>query len=360
MKKIFIIAAAALATLASCTKVENEMPQKEISFEAINYKNNKETKAAINSAAYPTDLPFGVFAYYLQTGTWETNGTTSSPFMNGVECTYTRTYATQNYAPEQKYYWPLEGSLSFIAYSPFADVTASYDQSTKTLKISDFSLSTTIADQKDLMYSRASDASNKSDNEIEYNNGTEKGVKIQFRHALSQLRFSAKASSNVDAATTYFKINNITIKNAENKGTLNIIDDAISGNNGEGWTMTTNNKTNFVALNVDKADAVKLTNEYVEKGDNVLVIPQTLADDFVVSVNYTMYNAANVDLGSKTVDVKLNQTNGISAIAPNKIYNIQLIIDADVIRFSPEIVNWDTEVVSKEYDVPANTVHSNS
>lgn len=337
MKKYIILAAAALATLASCTKIEAEKHQTAISFEALNFKN---TKAAINSTTYPENIPFGVFATYLENGkTWAINSADGSSFMNDVECSFDN---VGNYAPANTYYWPLEGSVTFQAYSP-ATASASYTLSTKTLKITDFTLSTTIAEQADLMYSKATDAADKTQNEVVYNSYTTKGVKILFRHALSQLRFYAKTAEDY-SATTKYKIDSVIVKDAVNKGTLSVVDDAVSLSS---WANG-NEKANFVASNTETA--INYTS-FTQVGDNVLVIPQTVADDLLVKVTYTMYNTEDVKLGSKTVTFKVNTQ--IAAFNPNTIYNIEMKISAEKILFSPSIVNWDASVVEGVYDLPA-------
>ena len=80
MKKFFVIAAAALVALAACTKAEindtDYQKSKEINFVTVA---NKATKAPITGTTYPSDAPsFGVFAWYLASGNWNTSAANSS------------------------------------------------------------------------------------------------------------------------------------------------------------------------------------------------------------------------------------------------------------------------------------------
>lgn len=346
MKKIIILAAAALATLASCTDVKQEATQAKIAFQAVNFKNNstKVSTGAINTAVYPEDIPFGVFATYLADGkTWAANSADGASFMDDVECTF----VDENYAPANTYYWPLQGSVTFQAYSP-STASASYDLATKTMTITDFTLGTDVTAQEDLMYSKAADACDKTQNEVVYNSYSTKGVQIKFRHALSQVRFYAKTAEDY-SATTAFTVDNVEIQKVVNKGTLAVVDDVVALSS---WTNGSET-ADFVALDDDATDINAA--EYTKLGENVLVIPQTIADALVVEVTYTMYNAdKSVNLGSKTVAFQVNTD--IATFAPNKIYNIDMIISAEKILFSPVIVEWDDTVVEEEYELPEEDI----
>ena len=116
MKKYFILAAAAILTLAACSK--NNIDQTSMESRAINFNTvaNKATKAPISGTTYSYDCPnFGVFAYYLSTGTWNTAAANSSAvsYMDNVTVEFNDT--KDIWAPSSIYYWPLQGSLTFIA-----------------------------------------------------------------------------------------------------------------------------------------------------------------------------------------------------------------------------------------------------
>ncbi len=101
MKKYIIIAIAALAASAACSKVETTEVQKEISFEVAN---NIKTKAFTGSVY--NNGAFGTYAWFNNTDEFMVNEQVD--LSGGVWKTVDNTY-----------YWPKTGSISFISYSPF-------------------------------------------------------------------------------------------------------------------------------------------------------------------------------------------------------------------------------------------------
>lgn len=373
MKKSLLIAAAVMITFGACTNDDSAPVQNEISFKAINYKN---TRAAINISAYPTDIPFGVFAYYLPTGkNWSSNYADAQLYMNNIKVSF----ESDIYKPVTKYYWPNTGSLTFVAYSPKEvlneatldnledkkEVEASYATATKTLTIANYSCETVeggdFSDQSDLMYSKAVDADDISANDKEFVVGSDvKGVQIQFRHALSQIRFFAK--SKEESSTTQFNVLKIELQNIENKGTLKVVNDAITGDNC-GWTITPGTKASFVTYNDDNGVALPMDASKSDQiggvDNNLLVIPQIFHidagedpefnSDCEIVVTYRMWVNETIDAGIKTKSVKLSDI--IEKFEPNKIYNMNFSISADEILFAPEIESWDVPVESLNGDL---------
>lgn len=370
MKKSLLIAASALLVLASCTNDDSAPEQNEISFKAINYKS---TRAAINTTAYPTNIPFGIFAYYLPVGsTWALpNSITPQAYMDNINVAYDGT--GDIYKPSIKYYWPNQGSLTFVAYSP-KKANASYDLPNKTLTVSNYSCESVVGgnftNQSDLMYSNAGDAADKKVNNTNYNepNPDTKGVQIKFRHALSQLRFYAKPYEA--STTTQFNVLKVVLKDIQNKGNLTIKEDNISGT-GSGWAVSqeSTDKKSFTPYDVtettpyDNTTGVALpinAASYTRIGgddNNLLVIPQVffIADgadegdepDFInsickIEVTYRMWVNGTIDAGIKTKSVLVS--NIIDNFKPNEIYNMYFTISADEILFAPQIVSWDSSI----------------
>ena len=360
MKKSLLIAAAVMITFGACTNDDSAPVQNEISFKAINYKN---TKAAINDAFYPTTVSFGVFAYYLPTGTWAANGTTASEYMNDVNVSYDG--ATTNiFKPAKKYYWPNQGSLTFVAYSP-ETVVADYTVSNKTLTITDYSCNQNYSLQSDLMYSKGWDARDKSANNSAAvnNNGYSDGVQILFRHALSQIRFFAKPKEA--STTTQFNVLKVELQNINNKGTLNVVEDNV-GVASLSWTMaspssngsfvtydqtaiTPQTITTGVALDMSVANSyrrVDVVDANNLNDNNLLVIPQTFTDNScVIAVTYRMW-VGDIDAGEKTKSVAIKDILPDHKFEPNTIYNMNFSISADEILFAPQIESWDVQEVT--------------
>ena len=361
MKKYFIIAAAALVALAACTKSEIDTPKEagQINFTAVA---GKATKAPIESNYYPTDIPFGVFCYALvDNKTWASNSADGQLYMNNETVSYsTSADANGIYAPSTTYYWPLSGSLTFIAYSPKAEnVAASHNPSTKVLTITDYAVNSAAASQQDLMYSNTNadcveTDNNKNGQYYSANNdtpSTAKGVNIVFNHALSQVKFNVKKASGLDNYT--ITVNSITF-HAYNKGTLTVTNDSPSWGS---QAFLTEAAFDYNA-NVPAGGVVAPNNDqsFAACGVANMPVPQTLAASTqTFTINYSLSKTvgeSTVDLGSKSVtkDLYVNEQ-GLTAWAPNTIYNYNIVIDLKKIYFNPTIETWATPEQSQQIDV---------
>ena len=247
MKKYFILAAAAILTIAACSKNEADTTAYEQA-KVINFNTvaNKATKAPITGSTYKyTDPAFGVFAWYLASGDWNTAAANSTAvsYMNDVEIRFDDSkdiWAPHNGANDEtaafvNYYWPLQGKLTFIAYSPKSAADATFSNA-GLLTLTNFTVNTTVSQQVDLLYSAI--AANKTQNESYYvddEEGTENdknsetavtggtsGVNIIFKHALAQVIFKAKAADEVYDAGLSFKVDNITVNAASTATSMTV------------------------------------------------------------------------------------------------------------------------------------------
>ncbi len=126
--KILKMMAAAMmiaGAAAACAKVEvNPVEHEEgakIAYQAVIAKNKPDasTRAAIEGAAYPTDVPFRSVAYWNNGIDTDADGNTDTraaamEWVPESEITYQDPYWTTN----NVYYWPIGGYLTFLAYSP--------------------------------------------------------------------------------------------------------------------------------------------------------------------------------------------------------------------------------------------------
>ena len=368
MKKYFIIAVAALVALASCTKTEVDKTAYEQN-RVINFNTvaNKATKAPITGTTYSYDCPaFGVFAYYLASGNWNTAAANSSAvsYMEDVEISFNDT--KDIWAPSSTYYWPLEGKLTFIAYSPKSAATAAFSNA-GVLTLTNFTVASTVADQVDLLYS--SIAADKTQNEDYYEDADnskdsetaegDKGVNIKFKHALAQVIFKAKAADEVYDAGMSFKVNNITVNAASTATSMTVTNptDAQLASAITTWN-TPGTNANFVVRSTAFPEAA---NTYLTKtlsdpiGDPLLMIPVTAfaGTDPTVSVTYTLYRKSdNQSLGSKTVTIHFDDIDDVvTAWQAGKKYVYNLTIDLQKIYFNPTITDW-AEGGSQDVDVP--------
>lgn len=354
MKKLFFLAVAAVVALAACTKNEADKTSfeksRQISFTAVA---GKATKAPITTAYYPTDIPFGVFCYALTEGqNWDSHSGSGQLYMDNETISYnTSDDANGIYAPATTYYWPLSGSLTFIGYSPKATTgTVAYDKANRKLTVTDFTVNSAAASQQDLMW--ATTQKDRTDETVadkgtytsasDDTPSTKKGVIMLFHHALSQVKFNVKKAAGLDAYT--ITVNSITF-DAYSKGTLTVTDDSPA------WSAQA--KQDAFVYNTTGPNVVAPNNtaEFAAFGVANMPVPQTLAADVQkFTITYSL-SKGGVDLGQKTVTQDLYVADGVTAWAPNTIYNYNIVIDLKKILFSPSVQTWDTGA-SQEINVP--------
>ena len=370
MKKYFIIAAAAIVALAACTKNEADTTAYEQA-KVINFNTvaNKATKAPISSTVFSSSNdPFGVFAYYLAEGNWNTAAANSSAvsYMSDAEVAFNDT--KDIWAPSDTYYWPLEGKLTFIAYWPKDAATATFSNA-GVLTLTGYTLNTTVADQDDLLYS--SIAADKNQNESYYvdsenskNSETaegDKGVNIKFKHALSQIIFQAKTAEDVYDAGLSFKVDAITVNAASTAASMTVTNplDAQVSADITTWNAPGDNVNFAVSSTAFPAAANTYLNKTISApiGDALLAIPVTAfaGTDPTVTIAYTLYRlSGDVDLGSKTVTVHFDDIDDvIAAWQAGKKYVYNFTIDLQKIYFNPTVTDW-VAGGTQEFDVPAD------
>lgn len=357
MKKYFILAAAALVTLASCMKnnVETSGP-KEISYNAVAAKNTV-SKAIISTAYYaPTDPAFGIWGLYQATN-WSTNKAAANANIwvgnhsTGASAQISNTTgdATGYWKNATTDYWPLSGTLVFMGYSPYAHVNSKAaisvtDTDKVTLTVTNFQSETgTWVD--DLMYS---DPVEKTENDTKYqpDGSTNKydGVPVVFHHALSQITVLAKKHATYSGYT--LKITDISLY-IDDKATLTAKaapdNDAVAS-----WTEASNAATATILDNDSNAD---LTEEYVQQGSAILVIPQTLeASHEKLTITYTLTHNGITSSATKNIDLFVDDA--LESLVKNTKYNLKLDVSLDEILYSPDVTDWDGTPVNQVYDVP--------
>ena len=358
MKKYFIFAAAALVTLAACTKTETmETPQREISFQVANSLQTKATGAVYNNGA------FGTYAWFNNTDDFMVNEQVNKS--GSVWKTIDHTF-----------YWPKTGSISFISYSPFAG-TSDTAGSVPVVTKNSITYTAYTAGTTDLMYADKATC-NANVNEVTDSDTADSGfsgVPTVFRHALAKLSFDIKANfleydDAVNGSHTEWEV---TVNSIKIGGFKNTGDCALSLNaDGKSWNkpVTTVGTTDYnVWQNVSGATSQQ---ELLPSGAMVLttsaqtlnaatgfVMPQVLEAgtqvltlDIHIKTTLSNGKTINEDL-VKTVDIKDISTLKAWQMNENIHYTINIkptASDANdphnddpedvIIRFDPAVADW--------------------
>ena len=193
MKKHLVLGALAVLSLAACTKSEVVELNKgnEISLTAVTGKNLTKAADGYCNKAMPAD--FAVWA-----------ATDGKKYFEAQ--TYTRDGSTNTYKSTNARYWPTTDVDFFAAknYGGSATLTATDPTS---LAIADYTVPTTVADQKDFIYAVKKGAK-KADG----------AAALNFRHALSQIEFQAKNSNS----GIYVEVTGVAVKQVYSKGNFSV------------------------------------------------------------------------------------------------------------------------------------------
>lgn len=352
MDKKFVMGIAAMAalTLVSCSSddldsvSDNSSKNEAISFDgylgrsavAVNgTRGSEETVDQLKTDA------FGVFGNYSSTeGTGITTVYGENLFKN-QQVTYDKTESKWTYTKYK--YWLSKGHIDFLAYAPYDANTALTDSKSKI----GFTVSSTIADQKDLLWANAA-------NQTQANNP----VKFTFNHALSRLGYTVKLKNDcADDVTITLK--KITLAGSDN-GTKDVFYtsgtiDLSKANKGAGLWSDQDGQQKFDWFSGDyqvKNSTASHPDGNREKDkDYLFVIPQDFsksepdADKLYVIVEYEIkYN----DISGATVTNVVNKELPYN-FEQGKAYTINLTIgrpiDFDV---NTVITAWEDDTTIPE------------
>lgn len=308
MDKKFVMGIAAMAalTLVSCSSddldsfSDNSSKNEAISFDGYLGRSAVAVNGTRGSVVTVTNLQtdgFGVFGNYSKDATTAYGNN----LFENQQVTYDKSAtpaAKWTYSPLK--FWPSDGHIDFLAYAP-------YDKSTTLTggsKIENFTVSKTIADQKDLLWTNAT-------SQITADvTSSKKKVNFQFHHALSRLGYTVNLtgdySSNSENKAT-FTLKKITLAGSSDgkngafyeSGTI----DLSTQNNKEGLWSNQTGKQKFDWSSVDKP--VTYVNPTEKKPvsnldtEYLFVIPQDFSqtkteenpnvDELYVIVEYTIH-----------------------------------------------------------------------
>lgn len=276
------MAASLLLPLASCTDTATGEPDTDA--RAISFTPAAETRAAVDGTTLPANSSFKVWGWY-DTDKNVFNGNTVS----NTSGAWTYDGGTQ--------YWIKDMTYNFYGVYP-ADVTASVDPN-GTITVTGFDCSATGDAAVDLMTATAQGDGNKP-----------APVAMEFKHQLSKVNIVATVEGG------NCTVNSVTFSGMATKGSYNSTD---------GWSAPT--KGNFTS-NVSKP----LNTTGVDLLGNLLLIPQTVTDQFKISVNYTL------DGEAQTKEISLPTS--IGQWEAGQSYKYTLTFKGNNIIFTVNVASW--------------------
>lgn len=397
MKKFIILAAAAIMAVAACAKVEptGKDVDTPIQFSVINHL--QQTKAT-EGLTYPTDVPFGTFAWWTASALGNNAVDQTNVFMDNQEVKYFEASGENaaKWAPSTTYYWTKSGYLTFASYSPYVSATnlekgfsavPSYDV-TKGFLFENYTI--VSATNVDLMYANlAKDCTqNTNANGADVTNdsnpeGGFKGVPTIFNHALCRIGFSFRAAGTLNPNVTAIQVDvkSVEIKNIDKKGSFTQIP-ATSGAARWSSTHAAANYTDYTYLAATETpiNLVLAANpSYTALNVRKILLPQTLVNsgvndaiatttDQVLELNYIIktHYSSNTETdptkaaywATEDITSRVRLNNGtIAAWADNQNITYKITInpyDSTPITFDPAVVNWDSSVDTGEIIVTPN------
>ena len=305
-KKFFMgIAAMAALTLVSCSSDDlNSLSDNSSKNEAISFDGYLGRSAVAVNGSRGSEVKidqlktggFGVFGNYSK----ETTTAYGNSLFDNQQVTYDNDKSKWTYSPLK--FWPSDGHIDFLAYAPYVKNTTLTEGS----KIDNFTVSTTIADQTDLLWTNATSSISADDT------SSKNKVNFQFHHALSRLGYTVNLtgdySSNPENKAT-FTLKKITLAGSSDgtKGafyTSGTIDLSKATKDAKLWSGQTG-KQKFDWSSVDKVVTYVNPTDHTKKPvsnldtEYLFVIPQDFSqtkteknpnvDELYVIVEYTIH-----------------------------------------------------------------------
>lgn len=369
MKKLFVIAAAAVVALAACTKVEVENTDRAISFEVANYISHV-TKANVS---FGIDNTFHTNAWV---HTLVDGAASTQVFMTDEEISWNST--KNKWEPSRVYFWPKTGYVNFFSYAGTVNPT------TKTENNVGYVISSTpLATDDDILVAEGAYEQTGNLSTYHIDNAGVTGVPTLFHHVLSKVTFNVKLDATdaipdsnyewevvVDESKFgYSDKGSVTFAFADGEAAsvASPVANQQSWSTPTGnfaWTLTGNNASSLLASEVigseNKMTATSSAKVSSVKTlfDEISVLPQDLTNNSDAygkfSLKYTIKSTYKADPDddttwqyiTETVTVPLTDIlTYVPSIADWKmnykyIYNI-IIKPGEPVYFDPAVVEWE-------------------
>ncbi len=383
MKKYFIIAVAAIAAMAACSKVETiDTPAGEITFQAANYAT--ATKAGELSVLSEFSA-FKSLAYLHAEGIdIDANGTdkgTSQAFFGTGE-TISWNSTDKVWAPSHTYYWP-KGTLSYVNFIGWYGTTGndaptiSYSKTGSPAKWTAtmdwaFSNSTVGEAGANLLYADMAWRYKDNTGALYKKDGVTEGVPMLFHHALAQINIKAYATGDPALSAGTGKVSdtnaewvitleNVKISKVYTDGTLKLTnvdpETAKTTNPWTGdWDFTGKTSADLTKTGTTTVDQVTKPATGTTTGDVIAktcVLPQDLYEDGVLDVKLvfdirivTTYKTAPTNPNTELLHKEISlHAMGTDAWAQNTKYTyyLNIIPSQNKVLFDPALeADWAT------------------
>lgn len=368
MKKYLLFATAVCAALAACTKneVKPVNVDQEITFQAVVDKAATKGGTFDNNVKYPTDRPFGTFAFFYTPSVGYTKD--APKYIDNAKVENTSGANTGSaWTTNPKYYWPKQGYLTFMSYSPYDKLNSIVTCEAGTDALAEIKIPNWDVDANqdvDIMIADRVDNLTANGSNDGYT-----GVRTVFRHKLAQIvKFSVKTEEdfgNLDehnrpqAGSKLFFLKKIKLQDIVTNGSFS---SGVKPSNEAGaigiWTNAENSVTkpytwyNNTATTLkqgkeyefNKTTAVALSSGAIKKNGYLLVRPQTFAasDTKKIEITYVIrsYTSASA-FSDETVVQSFNIFSATPSWDINKKYSFTITVDLNQIYWAPSVVDWE-------------------
>lgn len=232
------------------------------------------------------------------------------------------------YSPKK--YWNVGSEYNFYAMFPYSDAN-SFDFDSELFSVEDFEVAENADEQVDLMIAqRILNAANGNT------------VDLVFNHILSNVGFFFKTGSNFNTdGIKSLEMVSFDVKNLHGKGSF--AQTGWNDNNVFVGAWTADDSKYDLPQVTDKTFEIGGSEAYTTLTDDLLLLPQTIADDAVIEVVYKLnYVDGSASRFTKTVNLNTivgkNKDSGrkkISTWEPNYRYKYILSIDPSMTSYFP-------------------------
>ena len=332
-REYILLSAILLIAFTSCDKSMNHT--------ALVAGGDKIDLSTLSGRGSETDIAamrdFGVYAYYAADGAFSTVLTPKFMYNTRV----TKNDGVWEYTPVM--YWPKSGTVSFFAYSPYADggntaIGLGSDITTTGYPRMTYTVPDDVKAQQDLLVSIPLIDQMKAD--------VPAGGKLTltFKHTLACVVFQAKMTAVCEFPV---KVTSVTLGQLKNKATFTYDDTPGIFS----WTATSDAVNKSYTLDIDNrllanTDISMTASDYLTislADSRLLLLPQAIDadDEITVTVDYVL--AAGIQ--SKTVTTPLG--NLINNLEAGKRYSVNILVSAlSDIALTCSVEEWTTETVN--------------